>query len=392
MRSPLLFGAGAFLVPVLVAALPGCIAEEDALPVCAEPPSSFSPDGDLDLVAIGPENHRAYRIVFVAVGHSDDEMSKFVEHTGRLANDLRADRESIVGRRPELFDFYRATRPVRSADGSWPCLKAKDDPSLRPSLMVPDVVTNALMEPMPGRTILVEVLNRGGGNPNADGARELGPDDRSSIRIAPDSGLSVVEHELGHAVIGLADEYTFDGANGCYPEPITDLPPGAPQPFPNLSPHADGRDWKGLVSGAVPGGAAFYDACIYHPTDSCRMLGEDYDHWCPVCDAAIHRALGRAARDLGNPNNPPACVVTSTRDENALRVRVVSWSYVFPLKVTVENHREGWRAKEKSYGWALRAPHLVDHRVDIPLEGLEFPVRIVCTDGSPNVAVERIDR
>jgi hypothetical protein len=243
---------------------------------------------------------------------------------------------------------------------------------------------------MPGRTVVVEITARGGGVANADRSRELGVDDRVSIRLEPDDDARVLDHELGHAVIGLEDEYTEDEARGCYSDAIADLPPGAPQPFPNLSPHADGRDWNGLVSGAHLGGGAQFDACIFHPTTSCRMLGSTHDHFCPVCNAAIHRALGRAAGELGNPRLPPACVLTSTRDEKFLYLRVVSWSYAPPLQVEVEVDR-GRRGKMTSYGGPRQAPHLVDYRHVVSLEDLTFPIRVLCTDGSPNVAVEKID-
>jgi hypothetical protein len=392
MRSPPRLGAVLSAVSLAVlAAQPACIVD-DELPVCGDRPPTYLPcvtcDGDLGLVAIGPEHRRAYRIVFVPIGHADDEMSSFIEQSERLAADLRADPESIVGRRPELFDFVRASRPIRSDDGSWPCLE-KSPRSSRYHLAVPAGVEGMLLEGMPGRTVLVEITRRGGGAANADRARELAADEQVSVRLAPDDDAHVLDHELGHAIVGLEDEYTEGDANGCYPDGIADLPPGAPQPFPNLSPHPDGRDWNGLVSGAREGGGTYYDACIFHPTDSCRMLHSRDERFCPVCNAAIHRALGRAARELGNPNMPPACVVTSTRDDETLHVRVVSWSYVPPLEVDVEEVHG--RTKHVNRGIARQAPHLVDYRVDLPLEDLQFPVRILCTDGSPNVVVEKID-
>jgi hypothetical protein len=387
MRSPLPLGL--LVAALVVASQPACFLDDD-LPACGEPPSSFDDNGDLGVVAIGPENHRAYRIVFVPVGHTDDELDDFTDYVDWLTTTTRNDPESIVGRRPELFDFARATRSVRSSDGSWPCLD-KEEQSTRLHLSVPEVVTAKLLEGMPGRTVVVEITPRGGGAANADRARELGADERTSIRMVQLDSARVFDHELGHAIVGLADEYTEDDANGCYPHPLADLPAGAPQPFPNLSPHADGRDWNGLVSGAEEGGGAYYDACIFHPTDECRMLISGEDHFCPVCNAAIHRALSRAAGEIGNPNQPPACVVTSTRDDERLHVRVVSWSFVPPLEVTVEFLGKDGR-KTKTYGFPVHAPHLVDHRVDVELEDLAFPVRVLCTDGTRNVAVEKIER
>jgi hypothetical protein len=392
MRSPLRLGA--VLSAVLVAAQPACIGD-DELPICGERPPSDTPacescSGDLGLVAIGPEHHRAYRIVYVPVGHADDGLASFVEHAEQLTADIRADRASIVGRRPDLFDFHRASRPIRSDDGSWPCLR-KHDLSSRRYLSVPDSVTRQLGESMPGRTVIVFITSGGGGAANADRGRgELGADEKTSVRLAPDDDARTLDHELGHAIIGLGDEYTEDDANGCYPDALTDLPPGAPQPIPNLSPHGDGRDWNGLVSGAREGGGAWYDACIFHPTDSCRMLRSRDEQFCPVCNAAIDRALSRAARELGNPKTPPRCVVTSTRDETMLHVRVVSWSHVPKLEVEVVfDHDDD--SKRRAFGHPTDAPHLVDFRVDEPLAKLRFPVRALCSDGSRNVAVERIE-
>lgn len=334
----------------------------------------------LGLVRVGPsEDRAAYRIVFVPVGQSDDDLATFATQVETIAAELRNDPRTIVGRRPELFELSRATRAVRSDDGTWPCGELGGGEGR--SLVVPRAITKALLEHMAGRTVVVEVADLDGdfARANSDNSAELAAKEGVAVRIAKTDGAGVLDHELGHAIIGLGDEYTDAGASGCYPHAMLDLPEGAPQPYPNLSAHADGRDWGGLVSGAEPGGEALYDRCIYHPTNACRMLHSAHAGFCPVCQNAIDHALAHAAGD--EPLKPPSCVVTSTRDEKEIHVRVVGWTDSPPILASVGYSNTSHR-HEVSSAWGSPTWRLVDHRIDISLDGLELPIDVSCDDAS----------
>lgn len=106
---------------------------------------------------------------------------------------------------------------------------------------------------------------------------------------------SVIVHEFGHAFAGLADEYAYEG----------DTPPMYPL---SIEPWEDNittlvnysSKWKDLEGqpsscGTVGlyEGAGYSLKGIFRPTPNCRMHDNLTADFCPVCQRAIRRVIGR---------------------------------------------------------------------------------------------------
>ena len=84
--------------------------------------------------------------------------------------------------------------------------------------------------------------------------------------------LQVAHHEMGHALAGLADEYTSDPGCGSFAGEINTSLNGAEGAWPEWIPDL----------GAPREGAQYFEQCIYRPYDNCVMRASPLA-FCPVC-------------------------------------------------------------------------------------------------------------
>jgi hypothetical protein len=266
----------------------------------------------------------AGRIIFVPASWSDGQAA-FERDVGDLAAALRADADGIVGRAPELWTiesvFPVGNEPIT---GAYACRNSSD-----PGDIVRIDTGTAIALGSAGSKDVIVALVGGTGRAHADhGYAAVNPPfDLVSppLVVLPLVGdrAAVLEHELGHALLFLADEYGSDpncseGLQGGF-NTLGDLD------APNLTVNPAGTKFLPLVQGSVPGGFPGYGACTFHPTASCRMndLAEPF---CPVCAAARDDFV--AARQ-GADHAPPLCVIKGgLRDTQAVAVDDLIFLYL----------------------------------------------------------------
>lgn len=103
------------------------------------------------------------------------------------------------------------------------------------------------------------------------------------FKTFPDDVAKCMAHELGHAIFGLADEYS-DG--------FCVIPPTEPQEA-NVTKVADKTKvkWAYLTKNTEPGGK-YCASGIWHPTKNCRMLNpREYLQFCVVCLERMTHAM-----------------------------------------------------------------------------------------------------
>ncbi len=255
----------------------------------------------VDSITREPDLNLAIDVVFVSDGYTAATIGSFRDRVRELVDQLTADGDGIVGRDPTLFNFHRLdlvgegteveSRPLRSCvsdlggESSW--FLVGDD------ARVERAAANA-----PAVDLLVVIVAGSGGSRGPAGRTVLGT---NIVRMSDDVSHRVLTHEMGHALIGLGDEYVeLDRRH--YLADRYERWTSNPLP-PNLSLSPEG-DWGGLVTGAIEGGGR-YARGVYRPTNRCRMLDAHSDvQFCPVCSAAIDLVL-RSRR--GTSDGPPRC-------------------------------------------------------------------------------------
>lgn len=318
------------LLPALVA-LVGCGGPDEGLlcvacadfedpPWCADIDPAPFPDCDnapgLCHLAVEhwPEQAAdAIHIVFVGDGFDVDEAAIYRRAVDLLVAGLRGDPGGIVGRAPGRFAFHRVDLFDGGAlpDGWRTPLGTCRAPRPGGASLRQDDDRAELAASAAGPADVVVTLS--------DSARFRASAGQSYggraaiVRLALEHDHRVLDHELGHALVGLGDEYAADDRHyTAPPQPIFATGPaielGQTRDTPNLSVHGDGRRWAVLVDGAWPGGLADYATGVYHPTDRCRM-NDEADPYCPVCDDAIDRWLVRHGHGPA-----PACAIVAAHD------------------------------------------------------------------------------
>jgi hypothetical protein len=311
-----------------LAALAGCYGAEPsdacvlaplaAPPTCETHPSLCECPVRADLRQRDPAY--AVDLVFVPEGYAAHELGDFHARVSSLLRDLEADPGSIVGRDPARFNRYVidlvAPQGVTVSDGALDtplrgCLgRDAITPGGMPLLVVnADLARFTARAHVPAADVVVVLMNHRGARANAPRLRGF-EEDLGLAVLGRQHGARVLDHELGHALVHLGDEYV-DGGD-CWGEGAAS--PGlARSPgdwwselaeSPNLTQDPSGARWSALVRGARAGGAR-HARCVYHPTDACRMGDDDTRPFCPVCDDAIERTL----RDVraGVDNRAPRC-------------------------------------------------------------------------------------
>lgn len=311
-----------------LAALAGCYGAEpsDACtlspyktpPSCASHPQLCGHPVRADLRQADPAV--AVDLVFVPEGFAADQLDDFRGGVASLLRELESDRGSIVGRDPDRFNRYVIDLPApqgsRIGDDAIDtplggCLRRDPlSPSGAPLLLVqPELARLVAHSHVPAADVVVVLMNLRGARANAMLERGL-EQDLGLALLGRQHGGQVLDHELGHALVHLGDEYV-DGGD-CLSARL-DAPGLARSPgdwwsdlaeSSNLTADPSGARWAAIVRGAREGGAR-YARCVFHPTDACRMGDDSARPFCPVCDDAIERTL----RDVraGVDNRAPRC-------------------------------------------------------------------------------------
>lgn len=333
-----------------LATLAACVADEGsascvirelpAEPTCETHPALCGHPVLRDVRSDRPAD--AVDLVFVSEGFDAGSLDEYRARVATWLTALDADRGSILGRAPGLFNRYVVSIPT---DGDVTdddlddtafqgCLQRDRQLPGGPALLTahPRLARFAARSHVPDADLVVVVQRTDHGRPNAPVSIE--PDvDFGMIVLDLASDAHTLDHEMGHALVHLGDEYVE--IDGCYADYGAPAPsPRSPGDWrtglaytPNLTTDPTGARWSAQVVGALPGGAR-YARCVYHPTARCRMGDDDAAPFCPVCDAAIDRVL-RRYRD-GVESRPPLCamvVMATLVDDAGVRVCPYGRSY-----------------------------------------------------------------
>jgi hypothetical protein len=277
----------------------------------------------------------AIDVVFLPEGYRAEDLDAFRHHVDDLVSGVMADAHGIVAMAPGLFDFHRVDLPsngtdVTDADRHDTALAGclEEDPlhfSKTPFLAVDEGAAWFAARRSVGRVdVAVVVMNTSSGRGNAAFPGN-GPDVPVVIKLNRDDDDRVLTHELGHALVGLDDEYADTDA--CFPSrPVADATADVVLiDRPNLTTDASGARWSGLVQGAVPNGQR-YGACIFHPADDCRMRDTHADDFCPVCKNEIRDML---ASRVGTSSRRPACAIELSQRRDRVSGHLLATAHAF---------------------------------------------------------------
>lgn len=238
-------------------------------------------------------------VAFVGDGFTREQLALYKEQVDRLVREFAADELSHLT--AERFAFHRidlisATSSVTNSDVSdtalGSCLEPDpkgDLPFIRLAASAPQL--QAVVSAIPRVDVLVVLVNSSRGRANADhhvltNRSSRGP---SVVRLDANAPTRVLVHELGHALFGLADEYTDIEEE--LPRSYRVL--GVARPLersPNVTDDPEGLQWASLVTSAREGGMRYRHG-VYHPTDSCRMGDDSRKPFCAVCRAHIQSVM-----------------------------------------------------------------------------------------------------
>lgn len=142
------------------------------------------------------------------------------------------------------------------------------------TLIVDDARARTHAAVAPGADCVVTLIRfeRGSAVANADF-------DGRWVHLPVDDPESLL-HELGHALLGLGDEYADEGGR---------IPAERAHEvvrFPNLTTDPNGARWAHIVSGAHEGGGGFRRG-VFHPERECRMRTARRGAFCKVCLAQL---------------------------------------------------------------------------------------------------------
>jgi hypothetical protein len=335
---------------------------------------------------------RAFDIVFLPEAYREGDLDDFRQHVDALIDGVIHDEHGIVAMAPELFNFHRVDIASQSDDlldldrhdtALAGCFE--DDPlhfSKTPFLRVDDdTALFAARTAVRRVSVVIVVLNTSKGRGNAvyaDGWRN------GVVRLNRDDDDRVLTHELGHALVGLDDEYA--DADACWVPPAVGDCTGdvALIDRPNVTTDPSGAKWSALVSGAVPGGER-YGACIFHPTTDCRMNHVHADDFCPVCKNEIKDMF--AAR-LGTGGGPPKCEIELSQRRDLVSGHLFVTAHAFsrraPVTMTFTVGGAEVAASESSYWHAM---------VGVPIMPSALPatIGVRCTDALGRSSTASID-
>lgn len=238
---------------------------------------------ELDRSVLRDASHeQAFTICFVNDGYEDiepyhDDVDEYIE--GLVGN-----AEGFVAMAPELFSFVRVdlvsdTAQTNDDDRYDTALGShlRDDILL---CSVPVIGADARRVALARQSCgsadaIVVVAKDSEGRALAEG---------SVVLISSEDDWKVLQHELGHALFGLDDEYTeFEWCSERAPSDPYEM-----LPKPNVD-FAQTPKWRFIVDSFELGGGHWL--CLGHPTSTCAMLDSSETSFCPVCQAHIQEAL-----------------------------------------------------------------------------------------------------
>ncbi|MBL4636961.1 MAG: hypothetical protein JKY56_24120 [Kofleriaceae bacterium] len=259
---------------------------------------------------------QAYTICFVGDGF--ENLTEYHKRVDQYVEGMTSTPDGFVAMAPELFSFVRLdllslTKAVNNEEPHDTPLAAylgNDIDACFGPFIQTDVERVALVrENCQGADALVVVVNQSEGRANASG---------STVLISSSDDWQVLQHELGHALFGLADEYAeFQHCSERTPKDVSEF-----LPVPNVS--IKGAKWRGVIDEAHSGGGGW--PCLYHPTDSCVMLDAVSESFCPVCQAHIGEILN-ARRCLPDVLAPRVALdwPTLNHKNRSLDIQVVAY-------------------------------------------------------------------
>lgn len=412
-------GVRYLLFPALVCLLVACLGcgpgggESDSVavfdyPSCSELEQSETDDRELDCrshpelcdaaatTVHGDVDRASHDLVFLSSGFTAEQLGAYRRRVDRLVSKVRSRSETIVGRAPGRFSVTR----VDLAGGDRPlggCLEYHEEPEHYDLATDEARVRRAARQHVRSADAIVVLMNERTPHASAELAIYNASDTARIVQMHMRDDAGVLTHELGHALVGLEDEYS--SYDGCFERPDRRRASTVGDSLPrmsNLTLSADDPKWSDLVDGAVEGGD-LKSSCVYHPTDRCRMLDSDHTAFCPVCDVAVDEFV--YGRDLAAARNrPPACraAVYRERKEHPFRqyktpkaVDVVAFDRTGG--VTVEFSVDGRHKRTISVGeneWEVDRP-AADiqpylENVDRPVATLQagrHDLRVTCRDG-----------
>ena len=233
-------------------------------------------------VLIDASNEQAYTICFVNDGYQDIE--PYYADVDNYIDGLVHNSEGFVAMAPELFSFVRVDLVSATA-------QVNDDNRFDTALgtHLRDDVLLCSVPVIGADDRRIELARQSCGEADAIVVVAKNSDGRaltegSVVLISSDDDWKVLQHELGHALFGLGDEYTEFA--WCSERAVID--PYDMLPKPNVG-FADEAKWRSIVDTRVAGGGHW--PCYSHPTSSCAMLESGETSFCPVCRAHIQEAL-----------------------------------------------------------------------------------------------------
>lgn len=344
----------------------------------------------------GEVDRADHHLVFLSSGFSGDQLDAYRDRVDRLVSTVRGESTGIVGRAPERFSITRIDisgegRPLGG------CLDYHEKPD-HDDLEVDEARARlAARRHVSAADAIVVLMNDRTAHASAESPIYKAPDTPAIVRMHTRDGADVLIHELGHALVGLEDEYS--SYEGCFEPPDRRRESTVGDSLPrtsNLTLSADAPKWNDLVDGAVEGGD-LKSSCVYHPTDRCRMLDSDHETFCPVCDAAVDEFV--YGHDLGSERNrPPACRVAVYRERRGPPARSYKTRNVVDVVafdrtggVTVDLSVDGRHKRTISVGpeeWLVDRPAADIQpfltNVDRPVATLQpgrHDLRVTCRDG-----------
>ena len=296
-------------VLVVFAAVVGVAGCGSASPVCSEGPEAVGGVLSAEPYVIHVTPDARVVLAFVPDGFEAHELPSFREAARGLVAAALAD-QSLLGKVAPFVAAYAIE--VRGDEGGAAAANSFGGCVRDGRLGIArDRVEIAVADALPGvRVAATIVVTKTRGRPATYG---------SVVVLGAGHGLPSLVHELGHALVGLGDEYAESDKCWSGPTPIFAT---LPDPFttPNVTIDPKGTKWASLVTGAEAGGEGF-GRCIYHPPGPCRMKDRREPRWCAVCEAEVTRWV---AAVLENDGAPQCDIGLDARPERLVRGQIVN--------------------------------------------------------------------
>jgi hypothetical protein len=258
-------------------------------------------------------------ILFLPEGYTEEELPRFHEEVEQIVAELAA--QPDYARHWDRIGVWR--RDVRSRTSGVGSGRRPLDTAFDVAFGHGGTSRCAWFATSEGRAAAERLRGEAGATAvailaNSDTYGGCGSDGVSINTVtSPSEAAQVVAHELGHALFGLADEYTA-------PSPaLDDCIGGLDRPEINVSDSATELPWADLVPGSGGTVGAFEGAhyCArgrYRPSESCLMRSL-HQRMCPVCARQMERVLGTPSADATGEGMRPEdrTADVGRRDEGA---------------------------------------------------------------------------